>query len=323
VSAPHPHPVSRPTIVPPLLGPGATLGLMSPSSPADDFRLARGLAWLAAQGFRARVAPSAWVRGGIHASPVAQRVSELHGFFDDPGIDGILFVRGGSGSGHLLPHLDYDRIRAHPKLVVGLSDPTALLCGLLAQAGLASISGQMVVQLHDGAEPYTLSRWTEFVSGPWPRGPIPLPPDRTLEVVVPGQAEGTLVPANFSLFASLIGTPYLPDLTGAILVLEEIDERPEGLDRMVAHMRLSGLDRQLAGLVLGQFTHCLPRNEKLTEEDGLRLVWDWAAGPGGAGATRVPLRTRGSGHPAALRRCARVSPRTPQASKSSPLPRST
>lgn len=271
------HAMPLPTILPSLLPRGATLGLMSPSSPADDVRLERGLTWLAAQGFRTRVAPSAHARGGIHAGSVEQRVAELHGFFADPAIDGILLVRGGSGSGHLLPHLDYDRIRAHPKLVIGLSDPTALLCGLLAQAGLASISGQMVVQLHDAAEPYTLSRWAEFIHGPWPRGPIPLPPDRTLEVLVPGSAEGTLVPANFSLFASLVGTPYLPDLRGAILVLEEIDERPEGLDRMVAQIRLSGLDRELAGLVLGQFTHCLPRNEKLTEEDGLRLVWEWAA----------------------------------------------
>jgi muramoyltetrapeptide carboxypeptidase len=186
-------------------------------------------------------------------------------------------VRGGSGSGRLLPHLDYDLIRAHPKLVVGLSDPTALHFGFLSQAGLVGLSGQMVVQLHDEADPYTLERWWSFVHGPWPSGPIPLPPGHELEVLSPGAAEGPLVPANFSLLASLIGTPYLPDLTGAILVIEEIDERPEGLDRMVSQIHLSGLDRKLAGLVLAQFTHCVPRNDKLTEEDGLRIVWRWAA----------------------------------------------
>lgn len=269
-----------PTLFPRLWERGATLGLLSPSSPADDVRLERGMTWLRAQGFKTRVAPSAYVRKGIHAGSIEQRAAEFEGFFADPEIDGILFVRGGSGSGRILPHLDFDLIRAHPKLVVGLSDPTALLFGLLSQAGLVSLSGQMVVQLHDETDPYTLARWWSFVRGPWPSGPVPLPNGRELEVLTPGVAEGRLVPANFSLLASLIGTPYLPDLSGAILVLEEIDERPEGLDRMVSQIHLSGLDRKLAGIVLAQFTHCLPRNEKLTEEDGLRIVWKWAASLG-------------------------------------------
>ena len=226
------------------------------------------------------MSPSAYVRSGIHAGTIEQRAAEIEGFFADPEIDGILFVRGGSGSSRLLPHLDFDLIRAHPKLVVGLSDPTALLLGFLSQTGLVGLSGQMVVQLHGEADPYTIERWGSFVHGPWPSGPIPLPPGLELDVLSPGQAEGPLVPVNFAVFTSLIGTPYLPDLTGAILVLEEIDERPEGLDRMVSQIHLSGLDRKLAGIVLSQFTHCLPRNEKLTEEDGLRLVWSWAASLG-------------------------------------------
>ncbi|MEZ4651086.1 MAG: LD-carboxypeptidase [Candidatus Eisenbacteria bacterium] len=249
---------------------------MCPSSPADDVRLERGVAWLHAQGFETVLAPSAHVRRGIHAGTVEQRARELESFFTNPEIDGILFVRGGSGSAPLLLELDYDLVRANPKLVVGLSDPTALVLGLLSQTGLVSLSGQMVVQLHEETPSYTQERWWDFVRGPWPAGPIPLPEGAELEVLSPGTAEGTLVPANFAVFSALIGSPFLPNLDGAILVLEDIDERPEGLDRMVAQMRISGLDRGLGGLVLGQFTHCTPRNEKLTEEDGLRLIWEWA-----------------------------------------------
>ena len=253
---------------------------MSPSSPADDVRVERGLAWLHSNGFETVLAPSASVRGGIHAGTVEERARELESFFRDSTIDGILFVRGGSGCAPLLLELDFDLIRAHPKLVVGLSDPTALLLGLLSQTGLVSLSGQMVVQLHEDTPAYTQERWWSFVRGPWPTGLVPLPEDRTLDVLVPGSAEGPLVPANFAVFSSLIGTRFMPDLDGAILVLEDIDERPEGLDRMVSQMRLSGLDQRLAGLVLGQFTHCVPRNEKLTEEEGLQLIWEWASGLG-------------------------------------------
>lgn len=266
----------HPPHLPPLWRPGATLGLMSPSSPADETRLERGVAWLHSHGFHTRIAPSAYARGGLHAGAIEQRVAELEGFFRDPEVTGILLVRGGSGSARLLPQLDFEMIRQNPKLVVGLSDPSALLLGLLSRAAVAGISGQMVVQLHDEMDPYTEARWWSFVRGPWPEGPIPLPPGHRLRTLAPGDAVGPLIPSNFSLFASLVGTPYLPPLDGAILVLEEIDERPEGLDRMVAQLELSGIGRRLGGLVLAQFTHCVPRNDKLTEADGLRVVEEWA-----------------------------------------------
>jgi len=236
-------------------------------------------------------------------------------FFLDPTIDGILCVRGGTGSLPILPLLDHDAIAAHPKWIVGLSDPSALLLGLFARSGLVSISGQMVVQLHEGMQEYTETHWKGMLRGDWPEylgnnprwSPpwvVPAPPTdaganqaspsetdrqalpgawmdpatglRALTTLVPGSAQGPLLPANFSMMTRLIGTPYLPSLDGAILLLEEIDERPEGLDRMVAHLALSGLDRKLAGLVLGQFSGCTPRNEKMTERDGLEEVWTWA-----------------------------------------------
>ncbi len=258
----------------------ARLGLMNPSSPADEFRFERGLSWLRDQGFELTTKPSTKVRSGLHAGSIEERTEELNSFLRDPDIDGVLFVRGGSGSTRLLPHLDYDAIRSDPKLLVGLSDPTAILLGVHARTGLVSVSGQMVVQLHEEAEPYTVESWRHLVHGPWPQGHWPLPDETTLQTRVSGEAQGRLFPFNFSLFTTLIGTPYLPDLSDAILVIEEIDERPEGLDRMVAQFEASGLDRQIGGIVLAQFTHCLPRNEKLTEEDGLRVVWEWAAGLG-------------------------------------------
>ncbi|MCA9727055.1 MAG: LD-carboxypeptidase [Candidatus Eisenbacteria bacterium] len=267
-------------LFPPLWHTGARLGLCNPSSPADQPRLERGVAWLQHRGFELVLAPSTQTRAGIHAGSAEERARELNGFLRDPDIDGILCVRGGTGTLGLLERIDYEAARTHPKLLVGFSDPTALLLALHARTGLVSIAGQMVVQLFDATNEYTEDRWWDFVRGPWPIGPLPLPQGHELEVLHPGTAEGTLFPVNFSLFNAIIGTPFLPDLTGAILLLEEIDERPESLDRMVDRLRLSGVAERLGGIVLGQFTHCLPRNDKLIEADGLRLVWNLASSLG-------------------------------------------
>lgn len=275
-------------LFPPLWRTGARLGLLSPSSPTDEARLVRGVAWLRSNGFEVVEAPSTRVRGGIHAGSPAERAEEFNRFQKDPSIDGILCVRGGSGSMAMLDQIDYEAVRARPKLVVGFSDPTALLLGLHARTGLVSVAGAMVVQFFDDMPPYTKDRWWDAVRGPWPRGPLPLPEEHTLEVLHPGTSEGPLFPVNLCLFTSLIGTTYLPDLEGAILLVEDVDERPESLDRMVNLIRLSGIGERLGGIVLGQFTNCLPRNNKLTEEDGLRLVWDLARSLGIPALARFP-----------------------------------
>jgi muramoyltetrapeptide carboxypeptidase len=261
---------------------------LTPSSPTDEARLVRGVGWLKARGFEVVEAPSTRVRGGIHAGTPAERALEFNAFQKDPSIDGMLCVRGGSGSMGMLDQIDFEAVRERPKLVVGFSDPTALLLALHARTGLVSIAGTMVVQLFDEMHPYTEQRWWEAVRGPWRRGPLPLPDGHALEVLHPGTCEGTLFPVNFSLFSSLIGTSYLPDLEGAILLLEDVDERPESLDRMVNLLRLSGIGARLGGIVLGQFTNCMPRNEKLTEADGLRLVWDMARSLGIPALARFP-----------------------------------
>lgn len=263
-------------IFPPPLPRGSHLGVLCPASPTDPERLERGCRWLEELGYVVRRAPSTDVRSGLHAGTREVRAREVQAFFDDPTIDGILCVRGGSGTMGILPYLEYERIRSQPKLVIGMSDITALSLALLARAGLASIAGQMVVQLHGGAEPFTVASWHRKMGDPWGDTLLANPEWQPLEVLREGNAEGPLIAANLAVFSSMIGTPYMPDLRGAILMLEDIDERPEGLDRAINQIRLSGLDRGLAGLVLGQFTHCLPRNQKLTEEDGLRVIWDWA-----------------------------------------------
>jgi muramoyltetrapeptide carboxypeptidase len=197
-----------PVRIPPLLPEGSTLGLVCTGSPPDPTQLDAGREWVASQGYAIRSGRTTEARGGIHALSPKERAEELDRFLSDPEIDGILCVRGGSGTMGMLPHLDYAAAAEHPKPVIGMSDVTALHLALLARSRLVGIAGRMVGQLARERTPYTTARWLEMLRGPWPtHEPLALPAATRLEVLHPGNAEGPLLPCNFSLLAAMIGTP--------------------------------------------------------------------------------------------------------------------
>jgi muramoyltetrapeptide carboxypeptidase len=262
------------------------LGLFSPGSPSRPDPFAQGLAWLTAHGFTVVRTEGDPVGSGLHAGPPQERAAALHRLASDPEVEAVLCVRGGSGTPAILPHLDFDLLRRHPKTIIGMSDVTALHLAGLASGGPPGISAPMVVQLSAELPGYSAESWLRAVRGPFPAGEVPLPPGAALEAVVgagaPDEAEGFLVPCNLSLLAALVGTRFLPSLDGGILVLEEIQETPQSLDRMVTQLSLSGALRGIRGLILGQFTECCPHGEGVREEDGRDLVLAWAR------ALRVP-----------------------------------
>ncbi len=257
-----------------------TLGLFSPGSPPSPEALAAGCDWLRAEGFVLRSGQTAVAGRGLHAAPPEHRARDLMDLLDDPSVDAVLCTRGGSGTPGILPFLDWSRVARQPKPIIGLSDVTALHLARYARTGYPGLSGAVLTQLSAVVDPYTRARWLAEVRGLRPSGPVPLPSGITLEPLPPAgppaEAEGILFPCNLSLLTSLIGTPYLPDLSGAILVLEEIHETPQSLDRMVSMLHLSGVDAGLRGVVLGQFTECHPRNASVTEEEGREVVRSWA-----------------------------------------------
>jgi len=258
--------------------PARTLGIFAPGSPPAAGPLEAGLARLREAGFRIRLGRTAVAAEGLHAGTPEARAADLHELLADPGVDAILCARGGSGALGLLPLLDYALAARAGKPLIGLSDVTALHLALLARSGRPGVAAPVLTQLASLPD-YSWERWLEAAAGPLPAGPVPLPAGlapRRLEGTPAVPAEGLLLPCNLSLLASLIGTPYLPPLDGAILLLEDVHETPQSLDRMVSSLRLSGLDAGLAAVVLGQFTDCRPRNPGVTEEEGRRVVHAWA-----------------------------------------------
>jgi len=247
-------------IRPPPLRPGDVVRVVAPASPFDLEAFEAGLAVLRGPlGLRPRLRPDVTARAGYLAGEDTRRLEEWREAVADPEARAIFCARGGYGAMRLLPAVDPAPLLAAPKLLVGFSDVTALHA-LLNRAGLATVHGPVVTQLGRApADAVAHLRALLFGEAPrpgaWgaPAGGAGLVGGATL---TPGLARGPLLGGSLTLLAHLCGTPWLPLLGGAILVLEDVGERPYKLDRYLTQLALSGALRGLAGVAVGQLTDC-------------------------------------------------------------------
>ena len=246
-------------IKPKPLRPGDTIGLLAPASPGKAEELEQGVRWLQDQGFQVRLGKSAAYTDGICAGDDAVRVDDLHTFFADPSIAGILCIRGGYGSMRLLPQLDYELIKRHPKVFMGYSDITALHTVLQQRCGLVSFHGPMAAS-DFGREPlsdFTCKHSLRALTSTNPLGELPTPPaGATPFFLVPGETSGPLCGGNLSLITATLGTPYELDTAGRILCLEEVGEAPYRLDRLLTQLHLAGKLQAAAAIVMGVCSNC-------------------------------------------------------------------
>ena len=234
--------------------PGDTIAVVAPSSaPRKPERLAQGLTALEEAGFKLDWQPSRLTQRGYLAGSDAERARLFNDAVRDGSVKAIMCVRGGYGALRILDRIDYAAARRHRKLLIGFSDITALHLALYQRAGWRGLSGPVVVDFAESS-PKVRARFLAVA-----RGELP-PPFPALGVIRPGMAQGPLLGGNLSMVARLIGTPYLPSLEGAILVLEEVNEAPYRIDALFAQLRLAGILRSLGGLVLGAFSGWEPRH---------------------------------------------------------------
>ncbi|MBU2552558.1 MAG: LD-carboxypeptidase [Proteobacteria bacterium] len=236
---------------PPPLRPGDTIGVAAPAGPFDPERFDFGRARLEAMGFPTVCPDQIYERDGFLAGRDEDRARTWNDLWSDPRIKAIFCARGGYGSMRILDLVDYERVRADPKIVVGFSDLTALLLALHQTTGLVCFHGPVVTSLADEEED-GLDHLTRLLTG-LPVFPLEIDPDR---VLMPGRTEGPLLGGNLTMLVHLMATPWLPDLSGAILFIEETGEAPYRVDRMLTTLRLAGLLERCAGIVLGHFENC-------------------------------------------------------------------
>lgn len=245
-------------IKPKRLYPGDTIGVIAPASPGDAELAQAGISWLESQGFHVRPGVSLDQTLGYLSGPDDLRAADINFMFASSAIDGIVCLRGGYGSMRLLDLVDYSIIRAHPKILVGYSDITALHISIGQRTGLVTFHGPMVASdMGKDLSSYTWDYFFRAVTAPIPLGPIINPPLAPPPVfIVPGTAQGVLTGGNLSLITATLGTPYEIDTQGKILCLEEVGEAPYRIDRMLTQLLLSGKLQQAAGIVVDVCSGC-------------------------------------------------------------------
>ena len=264
------------TILPKALKKGDILGIISPSSAVSRSSLERSLKNMKEAGFKVKYTDNIRVKKGFLAGTDQQRLDDLHAMFRDPEVDGVYCIRGGYGAGRLLNDIDYELIRNNPKFFMGYSDITALLFAIYQQAGLVCFHGPNVDSTRT---PFSESQFNRLIidreKGYDLRTDNELLSEDSLnlaETITSGKARGKLIGGNLTLISTLMGTPYEPDFTDGIVLIEDIGESPYRIDRMLTQLILGDKFKDAKGIALGMFNDCEVEEDDPDYPDSLSLI---------------------------------------------------
>jgi muramoyltetrapeptide carboxypeptidase len=252
-------------VKPKRLRPGDVIGLIDPASATwepVDVEIAEES--LAALGFKTKRGPNLLNRRGYFAGTDEQRAADLNAMFADREVKAIQCVRGGWGSARLLPLLDWASLARSPKILLGYSDVTALLLSLQAKTGLVTFHGPVGVSpwnkfnvewlrqvLIDG-QAVTFSNLKEVGDDALTQT------EHRVQTITPGTARGRLLGGNLTVLTAIIGSGYLPEWDGCVLFIEDVQEAPYRIDRMLTQLRLAGILQKARAVIFGNCTKCDP-----------------------------------------------------------------
>ncbi|SQF99478.1 peptidase U61, LD-carboxypeptidase A [Paucimonas lemoignei] len=240
------------TLYPGVLRAGDAVALVSPAGPVPAAKVESAAQILESWGLKPRIYPHALDTHSFYAGTDEHRLADFNAALADPEIRAIFCNRGGYGAQRIVEQLDFDAVRRDPKLVIGFSDITAIHAALWNQTRLATIHGPVAAQLERGGV-FTSSVWHATMS----TAPILVTANAaepTFDVRTGGAAEGILRGGNLSILSTSIGTSFMPDLHGAILLIEDVGEVAYRVDRMLTHLLNSGVLDGVAGIAVGQFS---------------------------------------------------------------------
>jgi muramoyltetrapeptide carboxypeptidase len=243
---------------------GATVGIVAPASGVHPKDIQDFVSLCESWGVKTKTGPNIGKRAGYLSASDKDRAAEFMRFVEDPTIDAIVCGRGGYGVMRILPMLDYGAIRDAGKIIMGFSDITALLIAVNQLSGLVTYHGPVASSTFDA---FTTAAVTEVVAGLGDQEERALPTytDPRVTVLRPGTAIGRLTGGNLAMIVSTLGTPYEIDTRGTILFLEEINEEPYRIDRMLTQLRLAGKLQECAGIAIGNFRDCEAKGTSVSE----------------------------------------------------------
>jgi muramoyltetrapeptide carboxypeptidase len=251
-------------IKPARLKPGDTLGLIAPGSYISEDELKDSVENLEMLGYKVVYTERILNKSGYLAGDDKARAEEVNSMFADKRISGIICARGGYGCARILPMLSYDIIKNNPKVIIGYSDITALLNGIYSETGLITFHGPVGISSFNE---FSVTYFNEVLVHPEKDLVLISAKDEDekdnngIKTIVSGKAVGELVGGNLSVLNSLIGTKYDFNGEGKIIFLEEIGEEPYRIDRMLTQLIQSGNFDKAAGIAMGVFKNCEPKEK--------------------------------------------------------------
>ena len=257
------------------LKPGDRIGIVAPASPFARDEFDRGVAELSRLGFQPVYDDSVFATESTYLAGTGDvRAASFMKHWNDPSVSALIAVRGGYGSVHLLPFLDGPSLVRAPKLFIGYSDNTSLLSWLTCVCGIAALHGPMLERrLASGAAGYDERSFLALTANG--RG-MDLGPEG-VDVIRQGSAQGPLFGGTIAQLIASMGTPYaFAPPEGCVLFLEDVNERPYKIDRMLTQLRLGGVLGRARALVFGEMRGCDEPGGTLTARDVItRLTADF------------------------------------------------
>ena len=251
----------RDLIKPKALKAGSVVAIISPAGPLDTGELDRAVTNIESLGFKAKPGKFAGGKNGFLAGIDRERLEDLHAAFADTSVDAVWCSRGGYGVTRLLPSIDFEMIRKNPKVVIGYSDITALLLSVYRHAGIVSFHGPVATSTFTD---YSKSNALDILTGKTAEHVIAFPdqptgadakPAAAPAVVRGGNCSGEAVGGNLSLIGAMAGTPFaIGSLKNMLVFLEDVNEPPYKVDRLLTQLLQSTDIRSASGIILGQFT---------------------------------------------------------------------
>jgi Uncharacterized proteins, homologs of microcin C7 resistance protein MccF len=253
--------IAKPELIKPKrIKPGDTVGLISPAGFIKEESLKESTANLENLGFKVVHGDSVLARNGYLGGTDKQRADDVNAMFARKDVDGIICTRGGYGCARMLSMLDYDMIKNNPKIILGYSDVTALCCAIYAKTGIVTFHGPVGTSTYND---FSVNNFKSVLMYPSENFRLfnatdedPQKKETKVYPIRSGKTTGELAGGNLSILCSLIGTKYDIDTAGKILFIEEVEEQPYRVDRMLTQMIEAGKFANVKGVAFGVFSKC-------------------------------------------------------------------